>query len=139
VRVWSAATTPLKAAVGIVNASDEEGLALVIDKRIRIVPFTSLQRLEVRRARRHARIGALVGAVAGATASLFLEDIFDRHLETWEWVAGVAAFTAGGAGVGAAVGHYVRTHRWAPLAVIPGPKPPAATPRRPALSFSLRF
>lgn len=139
VRVWSADTAPLTAAVGIVNASNHEGLALMINKRVRLLPFTALRKLEVRRGRRHARLGALVGAVAGATASLFLEDLLDRDLETWEWAVGVAAFTAGGAGLGGAVGYYVRTHRWAPLAVIPAPRPVPAPARRPALSFSFRF
>jgi hypothetical protein len=138
VRVWAADPPPLAAAVGTVNASDEEGLALMIRRRIRVVPYPSLRKIEVRRARRHARVGALAGAVVGAAASLFLEDIVNHDLDTWEWVAGVAAFTAGGAGLGAAVGHYVRTHRWAPLALLPSPRPTAAPPRR-GLSFSFRF
>jgi hypothetical protein len=141
VRVWSAAAAPLTAAIGIVNAPGEDGLALIINKRIRVVPFKDLRKLEVRRARRHARLGAVIGATVGAVTSLFLEDILDRDLDNWEWAAGVAAFTAGGAGLGAAVGHYVRTHRWVPLAVIPGPRPAPtpASPRRPGLSFSFRF
>jgi hypothetical protein len=144
VRIWSADAAPLSAAVGTVNAADGQGLALVIDRRIRVVPFTTLTKLEVRRARRHTGFGALVGAMMGAFASLFLEEIFDRNLDAWEWAAGVSAFTGAGAGLGAAVGHYVRTHRWDPLAIVPASRPPApvgppSPRRRPGLSFSFRF
>ena len=66
VRVWSTEAAPLSAALGTVNAADGDGLALVIDKRVRVVHFTALKKLEVRRVHRHTGTGALVGAMMGA-------------------------------------------------------------------------
>ena len=143
VRVWAAESPPLAAAIGIVNAADHEGLAVVVRQRMRLVPFADLKKIEVRRYRRHAGTGALAGAVMGAFVSLFLEEIVGRHLNSWEWTAGVAAATGAGAGLGAAVGYEARTHRWVPLGLgpppPPQPAPPTPAPGRPRFSLTLHF
>ena len=82
------------------------------------VPLASITRAAVHRGRTRgagARKGAKWGAGVGLGLGLFnigFSGCSGTHCETSDNVAGVAAFTAIGAGVGALVGTVVRAERW---------------------------
>jgi hypothetical protein len=83
-----------------------------------VVPLASITSAAVHRGRTRgagAGKGAKWGAGVGLGLGLFnigFSDCSGTHCETSDNVAGVAAFTAIGAGVGALVGTVVRAERW---------------------------
>ena len=96
-----------------------------------VVPLASITRAAVFRGRTRgagARKGAKWGAGVGLGLGLFnigFSDCSGTHCETSDNVAGVAAFTAVGAGVGALVGTVVRAERWERVQLPPRVAPPA--------------
>ena len=96
-----------------------------------VVPLASITRAAVHRGRTRGagvRKGAKWGAGVGLGLGLFnigFSDCSGTHCETSDNVAGVAAFTAIGAGVGALVGTIVRAERWERVELPPRVNGPA--------------
>jgi len=127
VRAWpsSPGGTPLQ---GEIVGESPTTLTITGRDHAELLTMTSLGRLEVRRRHTHVRRGALIGAGIGLIASAFVvsREIFGREVGDWERVGWTAAFTAGGAGLGALVGRYTRTTRWQQVDLVtlrPQPRP----------------
>ena len=134
VRMWSApGGLGLAKVEGVVTATDVEGLTVVIGNRTELIPFDSLERIDVRHGWRYLRRAALVGLVVGAATGALVEDDDD-----WEDIAVNAAIFGGvGAGVGTITAAAIWPAHWVPVeldAVRPPVERPAAR-----LSFSIRF
>lgn len=133
VRLWSpSGYGDFRATNATVTAADATGLTVVVGDRTELVPFDSLQRLEVRRGWRHLRRAALIGFVVGAVAGALDEDGDDEDV-----ARSAALYGAVGAGLGAVTAGSIWPARWLPVdldAVRPPAPPPAAR-----LSFTLRF
>ena len=97
------------------------------------VPLPAITRASVFRGRTRragARKGAKWGAGVGLGLGLFnivFSDCSGEHCQTSDKVAGVAAFTAIGAGVGALVGTVVRADQWERLQLPRSASQPVAT------------
>jgi hypothetical protein len=108
-----------------------------------LLTLGSLGRLEVRHRYTHTRRGALIGAAVGLVASAFVvsRELFGHEIGDWERVGWTAAFTAGGAGLGAVAGHYTRTTRWQAVDLTTLRPQPRADRSAPAvrLAWTVRF
>jgi hypothetical protein len=106
-----------------------------------LLDLTQLHHMDLRHRRSHIRRAALIGAGVGLVASLFLvtKEIEGRDVDTSERIWKTAAYTAGGAVLGTAVGVGLRSTTWQPVNLVTL-KPQAARPI-PALrlAWTVRF
>lgn len=143
VRVSAEDAPPLDRATGIVAGRSATGLLVNVSGRPRLVPFRDMTRLEVRRPWRHGKtataLGTLVGLVVGALAC--------GHVDSEDQPATVAAWTAGGAALGALASYAIWPPGWEEVKLRelrpplgPAPADPLAQRRPPpGLRLTLRF
>ncbi len=131
VRMWDAAGVRLAGRGGIV-AADHSGVAVVVQGDAEIIPFASLQRMEVRRGRRHYERGAWIGAAAALVTYLLVTESKQADGDPYHALGWAVAGAAGGAAAGASV----RGPRWHP---VPLERFRAAPPPAAQLSLRLRF
>jgi hypothetical protein len=142
VRAWPASPggTPLQ---GEVVGESPTTLTITGRDHAELLTMTSLGRLEVRRRYSHVRRGAVIGAALGLVASAFVvsRELFGREVGDWERVGWTAAFTVGGAGLGALAGRYTQTTRWQPVDLTTLRPQPRTDRRSPSvrLAWTVRF
>jgi hypothetical protein len=106
-----------------------------------LLDLAQIHHMHLRHTKSHVRRSALIGAGVGLIAGLFLvtEEIEGGEIDTSERIWKTAAYTAGGAVLGTAVGVATRSTTWQPVDLVTL-KPQAARPL-PALrvSWSVRF
>ena len=136
VRLWSA-SMGYDATNAVVTASDVRGLTVVIKERTELVPFDSIDRIDVRRGWRYMGRAAVIGASLGAVVGV-IEELNDRGDPDWEDAfRGAAVYSVVGAGVGTLTAGAIWPAKWLPVeidAVRPQAERPAAR-----LSLTLRF
>ena len=136
VRMWSA-SMGFEATSAVVTAADARGLTVVVKDRTELVPFESLDRVDVRRGWRYLGRAAVIGASVGAVVGV-IEELNDRGEADWEDAfRGAAVYSVVGAGVGAMTAGAIWPAKWLPVdigAVRPPIERPAAR-----LSLTLRF
>ncbi len=142
VRAWPASPggTPRQ---GEIVAESPTSLTITGRDHAELLTMASLGRLEVRRRYSHVRRGALIGAAVGLVASAFVvsRELFGREVGDWERVGWTAAFTVGGAGLGALAGRYARTTRWQSVDLTTLRPQPRSDRRSPSvrLAWTVRF
>jgi hypothetical protein len=106
-----------------------------------LLDLAQIDHMHLRHKHSHVRRGALIGAGVGLIAGLLLvtEEIEGGPIDTSERIWKTAAYTAGGAVLGTAVGVAVRSTTWQPVDLVTL-KPQAARPT-PALrlAWTVRF
>jgi hypothetical protein len=132
VRMWTApGGLAFAGDQGVVTATDSTGLTVVVGNRTELVPFHSLERIDVRHGWRYLRTAAAVGFVVGAVTGALVEDGDEEDV-----IKSAAIFGAVGAVVAPVSAAAIWPAHWVPVdldQVRPLP-PPAAR-----LSFSIRF
>jgi hypothetical protein len=114
--------------------SKDEVVIYTSEGRFRHVPFSDVQRLEVRsRTGSHVTRGALIGALVwvGAAAAASRGALDKWGVTSWQ----SGAILAGGVGLGALIGSQVPRYGWRPTE----PAALAAGPSGPGLRMSFRF
>ena len=136
VRMWST-SMGFDGTTAVVTASDHTGLSVVIDERTELVPFDSLDRVDVRRGWRYLGRAAVIGASLGAVVGV-IEELKDRgDPNRDDMFRGAAVYSVVGAGVGTMTAGAIWPAKWLPVeidAVRPQVERPAAR-----LSITLRF
>ena len=138
---------------GTVQSLEPTVLAVISDDHQLVrVPRATITRLETGWGRRgNAKKGLLIGGLAGAGAGLLgcaldtdgdqwpFDDELDTGCEGTEWVGVPVAAGLAYGGIGALIGHFIKTDRWVEVPV-EGVRVSLATPRRGiGLAISVRF
>ena len=133
VRMWSAPGGPgFAGAEGVVTATDVEGLTVVVDDRTELIPFGSLERIDVRHGWRYLRTAAAIGFVAGAVTGALVEDGDEEDI-----IKSAAIFGAVGAVVAPVSAAAIWPAHWVTVE-LDEVRPPIERPAA-RLSFSIRF
>ena len=133
VRMWSApGGLGFAGADGVVTATDVEGLTVVVNDRTELVPFDSLERIDVRHGWRYLRRAAAIGFVVGAVTGALVEDGDEEDV-----IKSAAIFGAVGAVVGPISAAAIWPAHWVPVE-LDQVRPPVERPAA-RLSFSIRF
>jgi hypothetical protein len=136
VRLWSA-SMGFDGTSAVVTASDAFGLTIVVKEKTELVPFDSIDRIDVRRGWRYIGRAALIGASVGAVVGV-VEELKDRGDPQWEdAIRGAAVYSAVGAGVGTLTAGAIWPAKWLPVE-IDALRPPIERPAA-RLSLTLRF
>jgi hypothetical protein len=130
VRMWDLSGARIDGRGGLV-AVDHTGVSVVRHGDAEIIPFAALQRMEVRRGRRHFERGAWIGAAAAFVIYFVATERSDSEAGHWRPALG---WTAAGAAAGAGVGAFVKGPRWHPV-----PLDRFRAQASPAARVSLRF
>ncbi len=142
VRLWASdlGGQPLVGSVATVNATDHAALVVVVDAQATVVPFASIQRLDVSRGSELVVPATIVGGLLGLALGAILraEDVIDSDLSDLERGAIMAGTAALGALGGHAVGRSIPEYRWQPVDLGSVRRQPAAF-LGPQASFTLRF
>ena len=126
VRVRIAVATSRDRLKGTVQGLDERFLSVISDDHQLVqVPRSSITALETGWGRRgNARKGLVIGAISGAAGGLLacaasaggddwpFDDDHDSVCNDGDWVAVPAVAAAVYGGIGALIGHFIKTDRW---------------------------
>jgi hypothetical protein len=133
IRMWSEpGSLGFQGDDGVVTATDADGLTVVVGKRTELVPFHTLERVDVRHGWRYLRTAAAIGFVVGAVTGALVEDGDEEDI-----VKSAAIYGAVGAAVGPISAAAIWPAHWVPVE-LDRIRPPVERPAA-RLSFSIRF
>jgi hypothetical protein len=134
VRAWPNEGGPPIA--GTIVAVGDTTITVTTKQDATLLDLSGIHHMLVRHTKSHVRRAALIGASVGLVAGLLLvtEEITGHPIDTSDRILGYAAYTAGGAVLGASVGLGLRKVTWQPVDLVTLKPQPAAR-----LSWTIRF